>query len=46
MLIRALRFANDQAMLANREEDSQPMMVGLNSTTKEYQMKIKTKRRG
>jgi len=40
-LIKALRFADDQAMLASREKD-----VGyeLKRTTKDYRMKINTKK--
>jgi len=35
-LIKALRFGDDQAMVAGKEEDLQRMMNRLNKTTTEY----------
>ena len=43
-LIKALRFADDQAMVAGKEDDLQKMMFRLNKTTTEYGMKINTKK--
>src|SRR3984885_9688321 len=43
-MIKALRFADDQAMLANKEEDLQHMMDELNRISKEYGMKINTRK--
>src|SRR6218665_1169241 len=43
-LIKALRFADDQAMVAGKEDDLQRMMDSLNKTTTEYGMKINTKK--
>src|SRR6218665_2763959 len=43
-LIKALRFADDQAMVAGKEDDLQRMMDRLNKTTTEYGMKINTKK--
>ena len=43
-LIKALQFVDKEAMLASREQDIQRMMDGLNRTTKEYEMKINTKK--
>jgi len=43
-LIKALRFADDQAMAAGKEEDLQRMMDRLNKTTTEYGMKINPKK--
>jgi len=41
-LITALRFADDQVMVAGTEDDLQRMMDRLNKTTTEYGMKINT----
>jgi len=43
-LIKALRFADDQTMVADKEDDLQRMMDSLNKTTTEYEMKINTKK--
>src|SRR6218665_4003161 len=43
-LIKALRFADDQAMVAGKEDDLQGMMDRLNKTATEYGMKINTKK--
>jgi len=43
-LIKALRFADDQAMVTGKEDDLQRMMNRLNKTTTEYGMKINTKK--
>src|SRR6218665_3612587 len=43
-LIKALRFADDQAMVAGKVEDLQRMMDRLNKTTTEYGTKINTKK--
>src|SRR6218665_1476033 len=43
-LIKALQFADDQAMVAGKEDDLQRMMDRLNKTTTEYGMKINTKK--
>ena len=43
-MIKALRFADDQAMMANKEEDLQRMMDELNRISKEYGMKINTRK--
>jgi hypothetical protein len=42
--IKALRFADDQAMLAGSEKDLQRMMDRLNATSEEYNMKINIKK--
>lgn len=39
-----LRFADDQAMVAGKDEDLQRMINELNKTTSEYEMKINTKK--
>src|SRR6188768_2573554 len=39
-LVKALRFADDQAMLATTQAGLQKMMDKLNLTSKEYNMKI------
>ena len=39
-LIKALRFADDQAMLATTQEGLQRMMDQLNLTSKKYNMRI------
>ena len=38
-LVKALRFADDQAMLAGREDELQKMMDRLNMVSIEYKMK-------
>lgn len=43
-MIKALRFADDQAMLANKEEHLQHIMDELNRTSEEYGMKINIKK--
>ena len=43
-MIKALRFADEQAMVTGKEEDLHRMMDRLNMTTKEYGMKINTKK--
>ena len=42
--IKALRFADDQAMLARNQKGLQEMMDRLNTTSTEYGMKINIKR--
>ena len=37
-LIKALQFADDQAMVAGKEDDLQRMMDRLNKTTTEYEL--------
>jgi hypothetical protein len=44
MWIRALRFADDQAMMAGSQEGLQTMMDRLNTTSKEYGMRINKKK--
>src|SRR3984885_14147392 len=44
MRIRALRFADDQAMMAGSEEGLQTIIDRLNTTSKEYGMKINNKK--
>jgi len=43
-LIKALRFADDQAMLASSENELQQVMDRLNTTSAKYNMKINTKK--
>jgi len=43
-LIKALRFTDDQALVAGKEDDLQRMMDRLNKTTTEYGMKINSKK--
>ena len=43
-LVKALRFADDQAMLAGTQEGLQQMMEHLERTSKEYGMKINSKK--
>ena len=43
-IIKTLRFANDQAMLAGSEYDLQSMMDQLNMVSVNYNMKINTKK--
>ena len=43
-LIKALRFADDQAMMAHSQEGLQRMMDRLNTISTEYEMKINTKK--
>jgi hypothetical protein len=43
-LVKALRFADDQAMLASTQEKLQEMMNHLESNSQEYGMKINTKK--
>src|SRR6218665_3426263 len=43
-IIKALRFADDQAMLAGSEYDLQRMLDQLNRISAEYNMKINTKK--
>ena len=43
-MVKALRFADDQAMLANKEEHLQHIMDELNRTSEEYGMKINIKK--
>ena len=42
--VKALRFADDQAMLAGSEKELQQMMDRLNATSEEYNMKINIKK--
>jgi len=43
-LVKALRFADDQAMLAGREDELQKMMDRLNTVSIQYKMKINIKK--
>lgn len=43
-LLKDVRFADDQAMVASSEEGLQKIMDGLNRTAKEYEMKINIKK--
>ena len=43
-MIKALRFTDDQALVAGKEDDLQRMMDRLNKTTTEYGTKINTKK--
>ena len=43
-MIKALRLSYDQAMVQRKEENLQRMIDRLNKTTKEYGMKINTKK--
>ena len=42
--MKALRFADDQAMLAGREDELQKMMDRLNTVSIQYKMKINIKK--
>ena len=44
-LIKAPRFADDQAVVARKEEELQRMMDRLNKTSTEFGMKINTNKR-
>ena len=43
-MIKAMRFADDQAMVAGKEDDLQRMMDRLNKAATEYGMRINTKK--
>src|SRR6218665_145401 len=44
-LVKDVRFADDQGMVAGTEEGLQKLMDGLNTTAQEYDMKVNIKKR-